>query len=161
MIRHATNADSEAIARIYNYYISHTIVTFEEQEVTPAEIARRIDGVCAAGFPWLVADLDQRVMGYAYANTWKVRSAFRFTVESSIYLDPQHTGRGLGSMLYSELFRILKERGVHVVIGGIALPNEASVALHEKFGMEKVAHFRQVGYKFGRWIDVGYWQLTL
>ena len=82
-------------------------------------------------------------------------------MEVTVYVAPGHAGRGIGSRLYGELFPILKTRGIHAVIGGIALPNEASVALHEKFGMRKVAHFEEVGFKFDRWIDVGYWQRTL
>ncbi len=158
MIRSATPADAEAIARIYNHYVTDTIVTFEEEVVPSSEIARRIAEVQSASLPWLVAELHARAVGYAYAGTWKGRSAYRFTVEATVYLDPAHTGRGLGSRLFGELLPILRERGVHSVIGGVALPNAASVALLEKFGLKKVAHFEEVGFKFGRWIDVGYWQ---
>ncbi len=97
----------------------------------------------------------------AYAVLWKARSAYRFSVEITVYVAPGMAGRGIGSMLYSHLFAALQPLGVHAVIGGIALPNEASIALHEKFGMEKVAHFQQVGFKFNRWIDVGYWERIL
>jgi len=93
-----------------------------------------------------------------YASKWHGRSAYRFSTEITVYLAPAHVGRGIGSQLYARLFPILRDRGIHAVIGGIALPNEASVALHEKFGLEKVAHFKEVGYKFDRWIDVGSWQ---
>ena len=86
---------------------------------------------------------------------------YRFSVEVTVYVAPGHAGRGIGSTLYGELFPMLKTLGIRAVIGGIALPNEASVALHEKFGMRKVAHFGEVGFKFDRWIDVGYWQRTL
>jgi L-amino acid N-acyltransferase YncA len=161
MIRPVTVADSEAIARIYNHYITSTIVTFEEEPVAPGEIAARIQEVSSAALPWLVAEQGGQVVGYAYASKWKGRCAYRFSVESTVYLDPGQTRRGLGSLLYNQLFSDLRTRGVHVVIGGIALPNGASVALHEKLGMEKVAHFREVGFKFDRWIDVGYWQRTL
>jgi L-amino acid N-acyltransferase YncA len=97
-------------------------------------------------------------MGYAYAQPWKGRSAYRYSVEVSVYLDHQITQQGIGSRLYGELFQILAERGFHAVIGGVTLPNPVSVRLHEKFGFEKVAHFKEVGYKFGKWIDVGYWE---
>ncbi|HEV7431928.1 MAG TPA: GNAT family N-acetyltransferase, partial [Steroidobacteraceae bacterium] len=93
-----------------------------------------------------------------YASRWKGRCAYRYSVESTVYLEPLAVGQGLGTALYSALFARLQELGCHVVIGGIALPNAASVALHEKFGMRQVAHFAQVGNKFGRWVDVGYWQ---
>lgn len=160
-IRAATPADGAAIAGIYNHYVTSTVVTFEEEPVTAAEMARRLEEVASASLPWLVAEQGGRVVGYAYASRWKGRCAYRFSVEVTVYLDPGHAGRGIGSALYGRLFPILRERGIHVVLGGIALPNEASVALHEKLGLEKVAHLKEVGFKFGRWIDVGYWQRTL
>lgn len=158
MIRPAVIGDMEAIARIYNHYILNTVVTFEEQPVTAVDIAGRIDAVAAAGFAWLVAERDGEVVGYAYANTWNTRSAYRFACECTVYLDPAATGQGLGTVLYDALFASLRAKQMRTVIGGIALPNEASVALHEKFGLSKVAHFNEVGFKFDRWIDVGYWQ---
>ena len=117
--------------------------------------------VLSGGLPWLVAEQDGRVLGYAYAGPWKSRAAYRFAVEVTVYLAPGFTRRGWGTRLCEELFARLRERGVHTVVGGIALPNDASVALHERLGMVKVAHFREIGFKLGRWIDVGYWQRTL
>ena len=159
MIRPALASDADAIAHIYNHYIRNTTVTFEEMPVSAQEMAARIAKFDAASLPWLVLELDGHVVGYTYASKWKGRCAYRFSVESTVYLDPAHTGRGLGSSLYAALFAALRDKGMHVVIGGIALPNAASVALHEKLGLEKVAHFKEVGFKFERWIDVGYWQL--
>ena len=161
IIRDADASDASIIASIYNHYVAETIVTFDEQPVTVAEMARRVEEVQAASLPWLVAEQEHRVVGYAYAAPWKRRAAYRFSVEITVYLDPNHFGRGLGTRLYNELFAILRRSQAHAVIGGIALPNDASVALHEKFGMHKVAVFEEVGFKFNRWIDVGYWQLTL
>jgi phosphinothricin acetyltransferase len=160
-IRAATLADADAVAGIYNHYVTNTVVTFEEAVLPPAEIAKRIETVWSASLPWLVAEVDGQVAGYAYAGKWHGRSAYRFSVEITVYLAHDQTGRGLGSKLYDRLFPMLREREIHAVIGGIALPNEASVALHEKFGLERVAFFKEVGFKFGRWIDVGYWQRTL
>jgi len=161
-LRPALLSDADAIAGIYNHYIHHTIITFEEAPVDGAEIANRIQSRLEKGLPWLVAEADGAILGYAYASPFKDRSAFRYTVEVSIYLAPTATGGGLGTRLYAELFRLLREEGkYHIAIGGISLPNEASVAIHEKFGMEKVAQFKEVGFKFGTWIDVGYWQVTL
>jgi L-amino acid N-acyltransferase YncA len=160
-IRAARAEDAAAIAAIYNHYVLNTIISFEEQAVTDAEMAGRINDVVAGGLPWLVAEREGRVVGYAYASKWRARPAYRFSVEVSAYVDMNATARGIGSRLYEALFANLRERSVHVVIGGIALPNEKSVALHEKFGMQKVAHFSEVGYKFGEWRDVGYWQVTL
>lgn len=160
-VRDVTNADAAALADIYNHYVAHTIVTFEEAAIAADEMLRRIDDVRGSALPWLVAEEDGRVVGYAYATRWRMRSGYRFSTEVTVYLSPDNGGRGLGSQLYTELFARLRARGVHAVMGGIALPNEASIALHEKFGLQKVAHFRQVGFKFDRWIDVGYWQAVL
>jgi L-amino acid N-acyltransferase YncA len=133
MIRPVRTSDAEAICRVYNHYVLHTIVSFEE---------------------------EGRLIGYAYATPWKTRRGYRYAVESSIYLEAPAGGKGYGSRLYGELLAELRRRPLHTAIGGIALPNGASVGLHEKLGFRKVAHFQQVGWKCGRWVDVGYWQLN-
>ena len=160
-LRDAQASDADAIATIYAQYILHTTVTFEEQVVDGAEIARRMDAVTAAGLPWLVATDEDRVVGYAYATPWRPRSAYRFSVEVTVYLDETQRGRGLGRALYGALFERLRGLGLHAVLGGITLPNEASVRLHEAMGMTKVAHLPEVGFKFGQWLDVGYWHRLL
>ena len=160
-IRPAQAADAGAIAGIYNYYVRSTVITFEEEPVSAPEMAARIAEVQATPLPWLVAELDGAVTGYAYANRWKLRSAYRFSVETTIYLEHGREGQGIGTRLYSALLADLRERGLRVAIGGAALPNEASVALHERLGFERVATFRQVGFKQERWVDVAYWQLIL
>src|SRR5262245_47141090 len=157
-IRAATSEDAEAILRIYNHYVVNTVVTFEEAPVEVPAMVERMDTVAKASLPWLVAVEDGAVVGYAYAARWHARSAYRFSVESTVYLDPSATGRGVGSLLYGALLPALRERGIHTVIGGIALPNDPSVGLHEKFGFVKVSHFKEVGFKFNRWVDVGHWQ---
>ena len=158
MIRPATVDDAEAIARIYDHYVRNTAISFEEDPVAPIAIAGRIAKVLSTPLPYLVVAPADRVIGYAYAARWHGRSAYRFAVETSIYLDPNEVGNGLGICLYSTLLDRLKDHGLHAAIGGIALPNEASVALHERLGFAKVAHYREIGFKLGRWIDVGYWQ---
>jgi phosphinothricin acetyltransferase len=160
-VRRVTESDAAAVAAIYNHYVQHSVVTFEEEPVAPAEMARRIQAVAAASLPWLVAEEDGHVRAYSYATRWKERSAYRFSVEITLYVAHDHPRRGIGSLLYSELFPALEARGVHVALAGIALPNDASVAIHERFGMRKVAHLEEVGFKRGRWVDVGYWQRTL
>jgi L-amino acid N-acyltransferase YncA len=160
-IRPATPADAASVAGIYNHYVKTSTVTFEEDPVAASEIIRRLEEVEAGSLPWLIAEEGGNVLGYAYAGKWKGRCGYRFSVETSVYLDSLHVGRGLGSLLYTNLLPLLKARGLHAVIGGIGLPNEGSVALHEKFGFRKVAHFKEVGFKFGKWIDVGYWELML
>ena len=157
--RPAQPADAAAIAGIYNHYIVNTPVTFEEAPVTAREIRRRLADVDAAGLPWLVAEAEGELAGYAYASPWKGRSAYRYSAEVTVYLRRDHEGRGFGTLLFGELLDALRARGLHSALGVIALPNPTSVALHEKFGMQQVARLEQVGYKFGRWIDVGYWEL--
>jgi L-amino acid N-acyltransferase YncA len=160
-VREAIPADAAALAAIYNHYVEHTVVTFEEAPLSAAEMASRMMDIATAALPWLVAVDDHAVVGYAYAMKWRLRSAYRFSVEVTVYLAPDVVGRGAGTMLYAALFTELERCGVHAVIGGIALPNAPSIRLHEKFGMQKVAHFREVGFKFGQWVDVGYWQRVL
>ena len=157
MIRAATIADAAAIAKIYNHYITQTIVTFEEEEIGAEEMGKRIREIIDK-FPFLVFEVSGQVLGYAYASPWKSRCAYRFSVESTIYLSPEAVGAGIGTALYSALMKKLEELNLHSIIGGVALPNDASVALHVKLGFEKVAEFREVGFKFGKWIDVGYWE---
>ncbi|MGI9274418.1 MAG: GNAT family N-acetyltransferase [Endozoicomonas sp.] len=161
MIRPAAEADAEEITRIYNHFILNSTATFEETPLTASEIIQRTDKVQNLGLPWLVAEEDGRVIGYAYATRWNERCSYRDTVEASVYLSHDLKSRGWGTKLYEALFNQLREKSLYVVIGGIALPNPASIALHEKMGMEKVAHFKNVGYKFDRRIDVGYWQMEL
>lgn len=160
MIRNAMPADAEAICRIYNPYVEKTAVTFEETPLTPEQMSARIQSY-GARLPWLVFEEEGEILGYAYAASWKERSAYRHSVETSVYLAEGARGRRLGSLLYRELFDRLRELSIHAVIAGIALPNPESIALHEKFGFRQVAHFREVGRKFDRWIDLGYWQLIL
>lgn len=158
-IRVASATDAGAVADIYNRYVAGSHATFETAAVPVAEMRARIAAVAAAALPWLVAETPGGITGYAYAKPWRERSAYRHSVETSVYLDPARTGRGMGRALYATLIDTLRPRSIHAVIGGVALPNDASVALHERLGFRKVAHFEQVGFKQDRWIDVGYWQL--
>jgi phosphinothricin acetyltransferase len=160
ILRAATSEDAEQICGIYNHYVINTSISFEEAEVSAAEMAGRIRDV-SAHLPWLVLEEAGQILGYAYATKWRARSAYRFSVEVSVYLASGQRGRGWGKQLYAALLDDLAKRDVHAVIGGIALPNEASIALHEKMGFQKVAHFERVGFKNQQWIDVGYWQKLL
>ena len=160
-IRDAAPSDSGSLARIYNFYVKDTIVTFEEEPVSAARMMSRLQDVQTALLPWLVAESGGEVVGYACATKWKDRYGYRFSAEVSVYLDPGQAGLGIGSKLYQRLLPVLRSGGVHVAIGGIALPNDASVALHEKFGFERVAWFKEVGFKFDQWIDVAYWEKIL
>ena len=159
IVRSAVADDSGAVAEIYNHYVAKTVITFEEEPVSASEMGRRIEDSTSASLPWLVAEREGKVAGYAYATPWRARSAYRFSVEVTVYLDPDCSRMGIGSRLYEALLPKLMTRGLHAAFGVIALPNDASVALHEKFGFARAALLREVGFKFGRWIDVGYWQL--
>ncbi|MGB8856532.1 MAG: N-acetyltransferase family protein [Burkholderiales bacterium] len=160
-IREAEPRDAGPIAEIYNYYILNSVITFEEIALGVDDMAARVNEIQCANLPWLVAEDHTGVVGYAYASKWRARAAYRHTLESTVYLDPNFAAKGIGSALYDALFASLSERSIHVVIGVIALPNEASIRLHEKFGMQKAAHLSEVGFKFNRWVDVGYWQVIL
>lgn len=159
MLRNVTLEDAPAIAEIYNHYVRETIITFEETEVSAAEIEKRIEDITAK-YPWIVFEENDEILGYAYGCEWRTRSAYRFTAESAVYLRHDLSQKGIGSRLYQELLHQLKNQGIHAVMGVLGLPNEPSIKLHEKFGFKKVAHFPQVGFKFQQWVDVGYWQLT-
>lgn len=158
-IRPASPADAGAIASIYNYYVENTVITFEESVVSAEEMSERITDIQSRGLPWLVADVEGSIVGYSYARPWRPRSAYRHSVETTIYLQTGLGGRGIGRTLYSALLPALAKRGTHAVMGGVALPNAASVALHEKLGFKHVATFQQVGFKHDQWVDVAYWQL--
>lgn len=158
VIRPARSADAEALARIYNPYILETIITFEEQALSATDMAARLDQVWQLSLPWLVAERRGRVVGYAYATRWKERSAYRLSTETAVYLQSDSCGQGLGTRLYEQLLPALRERGIHIALAGIALPNAPSVALHERLGFRKVGQLLEVGFKLGQWVDVGYWQ---
>jgi L-amino acid N-acyltransferase YncA len=160
MIRQIELSDAKAICEIYNHHVQNTIVTFEEEPVPEEEMKNRIIGVTNK-FPWLVYEEKDTVVGYAYATEWRGRTAYRFSAESTIYLHQSFTGKGIGAKLYKQLIDEVKQKEVHSLIGGISLPNNGSIALHEKLKFKKVAHFCEVGFKLNRWIDVGYWQLML
>ncbi|MBU2712017.1 GNAT family N-acetyltransferase [Zooshikella harenae] len=161
MIVHIQEEDLDEVTAIYNYYIQNTVATFEEDTVSTSDILYRINNVKEAGLPWLVAKDENQTIGYAYATLWNSRSAYRNTVEISIYLKHDVISHGWGTALYTMLFELLKGLSKHTAIAVITLPNQASIALHEKFGMQKVGHFKQVGFKFNQWLDVGYWQVKL
>ncbi len=160
MIRDATPQDGPAVAALYNPYIIDSDISFEEEPLSDAAMSARMAGVLS-DYPWLLAERNGELLGYAYATRWKERNAYRYCAETCIYLRRGVEGQGVGTALYEALLERLPDVGIQIAIGCIALPNEASVALHEKMGYTKVAHFPGVGFKFGRWIDIGYWQKPL
>jgi phosphinothricin acetyltransferase len=160
MLRTVRPDDAHLIAEIYNHYIFNSSATLEEVSVSPDEMRQRILETTQT-YPWLVCEEDGKLLGYCYGRKWRERAAYRYSVEVSVYLHLSAVGKGRGSALLDALLAELRTRTVHSVIGGVSLPNDASVALLEKFGFRPVAHFKEVGNKFGQWIDVGYWQLLL
>lgn len=160
MIRQVKISDAESICSIYNEYVERTRITFEEEPVSADEMGSRIKSI-TEHYPWLIYEDQGNVLGYTYASRWKERSAYRYSVETAIYIDSNYVGMGIGTKLTNALLEELRARSIHSVNAGITLPNSASIALYEKFGFEKVAHFKEVGFKFNEWIDVGYWELII
>lgn len=160
MIRDFRSADTSQICTIYNHYIVHTHHTFETEKISDDEMLTRISAI-QSSYPYLVYEEDGIIMAYAFATRWKLRQAYEHTAESSIYLDPNYKGKGIGTKLYSHLIHELKQSDLHSILAGISLPNDASITLHEKLGFKKSGVLKEVGYKFGEWIDVGYWNLLI
>lgn len=159
-IRACADNDVAEICEIYNHYIERTVITFEEIPLTYAQMKERVHAYTKL-YPWLVCEDAGEIVGYAYASKWKERSAYKHTAEVTVYLKHNATQKGYGSALYRELIAQLEGKGCHVLLGCLAIPNEASAKLHERFGFKQIAHFTEVGRKFDRWIDVGYWQKVL
>lgn len=159
-IRKAELKDASQIADVYNYYVQQTHHTFETEPIVAEEMEKRIAEV-TSDYPFLVAEEDGEIVGYAYATQFKLRQAYEYASEVSIYVRNAAKQKGIGTQLYTQLFDDLQETEAHAVVAGISLPNDASVRFHERLGFEKVAHFKEVGYKLGRWIDVGYWEKIL
>lgn len=159
-IRLAGGADADAIAAIYRPVVEASAISFETVAPDREAMARRIAETMPA-YPWLVCDIDGQVAGYAYASKHRVRGAYRWSVDTSVYIAETHRRRGVGTGLYASLFAILTTQGYVNAYAGIALPNPGSIGLHESVGFEKIGVYRHVGYKLGRWHDVGWWQLGL
>lgn len=159
-LRAATPDDAAAIAEIYAPFVTASVVSFETEAPDSAAMRARIE---ASGglYPWLVGEADGTVLGYAYAAPFRTRPAYRFTVETTIYLRPEVAGRGLGARLYAPLLAVLEAQGFTQAIAAITLPNQASVRLHERLGFTAAGAYRQVGWKLGGWHDVGLWQRAL
>jgi phosphinothricin acetyltransferase len=157
VVRQAGPADAQALADIYNPYVRESTATFELDPVGARTMAERM-AASPEGLGWFVSDVAGQVVGYASVSRWKPRGAYARTVETSIYLRHDMRGTGLATPLYGRLLDAIWAGGYHAALAGIALPNEASIRLHEALGFRPAGVLRQVGFKFGRWIDVGYWQ---
>ena len=160
LVEVATPDDADAIAAIYAPVVAETAISFETEPPSPMEMRQRISEVLC-GFPWLVCRRGGDVLGYAYAHEFRTRAAYAWSVETSVYVGAEARRLGVGSRLYGALLPILLEQGFHRTFAGVTLPNPASVALHESVGFTSIGVFRGVGWKFGSWWDVGWWQLDL
>lgn len=160
-LRAATSEDAAAISEIYAPYVSASNVSFETEPPSPHEMQARIEAGHGL-YPWFVAENQAgEIAGYAYATAFRPRPAYRYAVETSVYVSPRHQGRGIGSSLYRSLLATLEAQGFAQAIAAITLPNEASVRLHEALGFIAAGRYLQVGYKLGGWHDVGLWQRAL
>lgn len=161
LIRLAADADADALASIYRPYVEGSRVSFEERAPAAPEMAERLRGSEPGYHPWFVADEDGRLLGFANSSPFRSRRAYRWTVETGIYLAEGAQGRGIGRALLTKLLETLERQGYVAAIGAVALPNPASVALHEALGFAHAGTYRGTGFKMGEWIDVGLWQKDL
>ncbi len=157
LIRTVNKNDASEILKIYAPVIENSYTTFETKVPDILEMEKRIENI-SVKYPWLVGEYDGEFAGYAYASEHRTRSAYRWSVDVSVYISEDHRSCGFGKNLYIKLFKILKDLGYFNIYAGIALPNEGSIALHESFGFKKVAHYNRVGFKQNKWRDVGWWE---
>lgn len=150
--------DANQITQIYNYYIENSPQTFETEPIDSKEMTNRINEVVKENHPFLVAEDAGKILAYTYAKRFSLDKTFQYAASVAIYVSSQQTHKGIGTRLYLKLFDELSQTDFHTLIAAISLPNEIAVRFHEKLGFKKVAHFYEVGYKLGRWIDIGYWQ---
>jgi len=159
-IRLAGRGDANEIAAIYRPFVESTIISFETVAPEPDEMANRIAATLMR-YPWLVCESDSEIAGYAYATKHRERKAYQWSVDTSACVHPRYWRRGIGAGLYRSLFAMLSSQGFVNAYAGIALPNPASVGLHESAGFRPVGIYRSVGYKLGAWHDVGWWERAL
>lgn len=160
MIRPVKISDTEKLLDIYNYYVEHTVATFDLELLSLDTFTDKIKSIIL-NYPFIVYEEDNEILGYAYGSKFRPKPAYSQTVESTVYVKHGAHGKQIGTQLYADLLALLKRNNLHIVLGVLTLPNEASVKLHEKFGFKQVAHLKEAGFKFDKWHDVGFWQLTL
>ena len=154
-------SDVPAITHIYRHYVDNTAITFDTEAPGEEAIAEKYAGLLKLGHPLIVAEGEGKVLGYAYASFYRPRAAYRFTCEDSIYLDPAETGRGLGKALLTELLEQSTAFGFKQMLAVITADTANSIAIHEKFGFERVGYYKSVGLKFDRWHDIVHLQKAL
>jgi len=160
IVRMARISDAPEVSAVYRPWVERTAISFEMDPPTAEEMARRIGSVLAYA-PWLVCEIDGSVRGYAYGSRHRERAAYQWSVDAAVYVHEAEHRRGIGRMLYTRLFALLRLQGFAAAHAGITLPNAASVGLHEALGFRRIGVYPAVGYKLGAWHDVGWWQLRL
>ena len=168
MIRPIKISDAQAVCDIYNYYIENTVISFEYEKVSLDDMQARISSTIDK-YPWLVYEEQGEVVAFVYASLWKTRKAYQHTLESTVYASHKMKTKGVGTKLYEALFddlendssASLNKSRVKALMAVIALPNEASIALHKKMGFTEAGLFKSVGYKFDQWVDVAYYQKAM
>jgi L-amino acid N-acyltransferase YncA len=156
-IREVSVDDIPKILEIYNHYIEHTVITFDLEAYTLEQMKSKITSL-QTDYPVLVAYNSKKILGYAYASAWKTKAAYKHSAETTIYMHPDHHGKGVGKRLYNALLSSLPLFEIVNAVACITVPNDASISLHKKLGFERVGRFDKVGFKHERWIDVEYWQ---
>jgi phosphinothricin acetyltransferase len=159
-IRLADENDASQMLEIYAPIVQETTISFELEPPSETEFQNRIQSY-QQKMPWLVCEINGQLAGYAYASPYRTRAAYQWSVESSVYVSENHRRKGIAKALYTALLKLLQLQGFYNVVAAIALPNQPSVAVHEAVGFVPVGVFHRVGFKFGKWRDVGYWQLSL
>ncbi|WP_298533241.1 GNAT family N-acetyltransferase [uncultured Algibacter sp.] len=160
MIRLVEVNDAEALLDIYNYYVLYTTATFDIEALSIETFKNKLNRI-NKDYPFIVFEEDNEILGYAYGSRFRPKPAYNYVAESTVYVKHNAHGKGIGSKLYVELIRLLKKTDLHTVLGVLTIPNDASIRLHEKLGFEQVANLKEVGMKFGKWQNVGIWQLKL
>lgn len=158
MIRPLHNNDIQKLLEIYNYYVVNSTATFDLEPLSLKTFEEKLQHIMS-DYPCIVFQEDNELLGFAYGSRFRPKPAYNFVVESTVYVKHGVHGKQVGTKLYAELLKRLRDMDLHTVLGVLTIPNEASIKLHEKFGFEQVADLKEVGLKFGKWHDVGIWQL--
>ena len=160
MIRPFHKNDIQELLEIYNYYVVNSTATFDLEPLSLTAFTEKINRI-TTDYPCIVFEENKALLGFAYGSRFRPKPAYNYVVESTVYVKHNIHGKQIGTKLYAELLQLLRQMNLHTVLGVLTIPNEASIRLHEKFGFKQVADLKEVGLKFGKWQDVGIWQLHL
>ena len=160
IIRPLRLEDAKDLASIYSYYVTHTPITFDTVPPDEKNMNLRLNDIYGI-FPAFIVEENGHIVGYCYAHTWKEKAAYNHTVETTIYIHPEYTQKGYGTLLMNTLINACREQNIHTLIACITYPNPSSIQMHERLGFKKVSHFKEVGKKFGQWLDVVDYELII